>query len=512
LWEVGNRLWAEKIKVRLLPTAHLLRLVIRHSSFEFDSSFEFRHSSFRIDGTELTMSNKTWHLSRRTFIRGTGAAIALPWLNGMRPVAALADSGAAAAAPPVRFACLYFPNGAWLDHWIPKKDGTNYELPSSLQPIAGVRDQVLVLSGLDKANSHEGDGHYAKTANFLTGMHVNHTTGRDISAGGTSMDQLAAQKIGSLTPLPSLELGIDPVVSGVDGNVGYTRLYASYISWRAPNVPVAKELNPRAVYERLFGAKDASGKPLPSASAGADDRSLLDAALQDANDLRRKLGRDDQVKVDEYLESLRSVEKQIDFASKADARQWHPESQPPRFPAPDSRLPKDYQKHVELMLDLIVHAFWTDQTRIASFMFANAVSNRNFAPYIDGLEGGHHQLSHHQNDKDKIEQYSRINRWHVAQFARMMEKMRSVKEGAGTLLDNSMVLFGSGMSDGNRHDPANLPILLGGSGGGAIRTGRHLASPQGTPLCNLHLSMLDAMGVQVPRFGDSKEKLNGLTT
>lgn len=454
------------------------------------------------------MTTNSWQLSRRTFLRGAGAAIALPTLNAMKPLAALA--GDAAAKPPLRFGCLYFPNGAWPDAWVPKTTGADYELPFSLTPLQNVRDEVLVISGLDKANSHEGDGHYAKTANFLTGMHVNHTTGRDISAGGTSLDQVVAQKFGYLTPLPSLELGIDPVVSGVDSNVGYTRLYASYIAWRAPNVPMAREINPRAVYERLFGAKDARGKPIGSQASPDDDRSLLDAALQDAHDLRARLGRDDQVKMDEYLDSVRAVEKQLEFASKPDPREWHPEVPASDMTPPDPHIPRDYQKHVRLMLDLIVHAFWTDQTRLATFMFANAVSNRNFAPYIEGLGGGHHELSHHQNDKDKIEQYTKINRWHVQEYVRMLEKMRAIKEDDGTLLDHSMILMGAGMSDGNRHDPSNLPILLGGRGGGTLATGRHIAPGKNTPLCNLHLSLLGRLGVELPRFGDSTGMLRQL--
>jgi hypothetical protein len=370
--------------------------------------------------------------------------------------------------------------------------------------LASVKKDVLVLTGLDKAKSHEGDGHYAKDANFLTGLHVNKTDGRDISAGGISMDQLAAQQIGSATPLPSLEVGVDPVDSGVDTNVGYTRLYACYISWRAANIPVAKELDPRAVYERLFGAKDGAGK-----TTADDDRSLLDAALADANDLRRKLGRDDQVKMDEYLESVRSVEKQIEFTSKPDSRRWRPQMPANLTPPPELKR-HDHAKHVELMLDLIVLALQTDQTRIASFMFANSVSNHNFGSIVDGVHGGHHEMSHHSHDENKIRQYNLITRWHVSQYVRMLQKMRDIKEGPGTLLDNSLVLFGSGMSDGNRHNPADLPILLGGRAGGALAPGRHIASPEGTPLCNLYVTMLNAMGVVVPRFGDSTGKLKGL--
>jgi hypothetical protein len=460
------------------------------------------------------MAQKNWHLSRRTFLRGAGAALALPMLEAMTPLKALADAAPAAAggavAPPVRMAFMYFPNGAWPQAWVPAAAGADYELPFSLSPLETVKNEVLVLSGLDKAASHEGDGHYAKTANFLTGAHVNKTTGKDISAGGISVDQLAAQQVGDQTPLPSLELGIDPVVSGTDNNVGYTRLYASYISWRGPNLPVAREINPRSAYDRLFGPKDAQGRPITDGTASDDARSLLDMALEDANTLRGRVGRDDLAKVDEYLEAVRSVEKRVEYTTRKGVGRYQPTTPPEQLAQPPEHAPHDYGEHVRLMLDMMVLAFWTDSTRVASFMFANDVSGRNFSRMIDGVHGGHHEISHHKNDKDTIEEYKKINRWHVQQFARMVEKMRSMKEGERTLLDNSMVLFGSSMSDGNKHDPANLPLVLAGRGGGAISPGRHVANPGGTPLCNLYLSMLDRVGVQVPRFGDSTGKLAGL--
>jgi hypothetical protein len=460
------------------------------------------------------MARNSCYFSRRTFLRGAGATLALPMLDAMTPVRALAGAvpggSGEAAGPPVRMAFMYFPNGAWPEAWVPKTGGADYQTPFSLTPLEPVKDQVLVLSGLDKAASHEGDGHYAKTANFLTGAHVNKTTGKDISAGGISVDQLAALRVGDQTPLPSLELGIDPVVSGTDNNVGYTRLYASYISWRGPNLPVAREINPRSVYDRLFGPKDAAGRPVSDGSAADDTASLLDMALEDANTLRGRVGRDDLAKVDEYLEAVRSVEKRVQFTAQQGRHRWQPTTPPDPMAPPPEQQPHEYAQHVRLMLDLMVLAFWTDSTRVASFMFANDVSGRNFSRMIPGVSGGHHQISHHKKDKDTIEQYKKINRWHVEQFARMLQKMSSIKEGERTLLDNSMLLFGSSMSDGNKHDPANLPLVLAGRGGGAISTGRHLASPGGTPLCNLYLSMLDRAGVQVPRFGDSTGPLQGL--
>jgi len=434
---------------------------------------------------------RRYPISRRTFLRGAGAAIALPFLDAMRPVRA-----AGAAKPPVRFACLFFPNGVWKPGWIPKEAGADYELPFALTPLEKLKSEVLVLSGLDKAQSRDGDGHYAKTANFLTGLKVVKTTGKELGVGSVSLDQLIAAKVGRHTPLPSLELGVDPVVSGIDTVVGYTRLYGSHISWRAANLPVAKEINPRLVYERLFGA--AGG----SAARRADDRSLLDLALDDAKSLRRNLGRDDQFKLDEYLDSIRAVETRIDFFNKPDERPWKPAGPPDKPRPPRETPPRDYPEHCRLMLDLTALAFQTDQTRVVSFMFANDVSPRNFS-FVEGVRGGHHDMSHHSKQPEKIEQYQRINRWHVGQFASLCEKLRSIPEGDGTLLDNSLVLLGSSLADGNGHEPNNLPILLGGRGGGTVRPGRHIASPKNTPLCNLYVSILERAGAPVQAFGDS---------
>jgi hypothetical protein len=447
------------------------------------------------------MSTPKWQIPRRTFLRGMGAALALPVLDAMAPSRALAS--VARPKPPVRMACIYFPNGVWQDSWIPKAAGTGFELPYSLEPLRDFQSSFNVFSGLDKAASRRGDGHYAKTANFLTGEPVTKTTGKDISAGGISMDQLAAQHIGHLTPLPSLELAIDPVISGIDSNVGFTRLYGSYISWRSATLPVAREINPRFVYERLFGDKDESGNERRPGGLRFEDRqSLLDVALNDAHALRRRLGRDDQVKLDEYLESVRAVEKRIEFALKPDPREWQPETAPELPPPPGVKVPGDFREHIKLMLDLMVLAFQTDSTRILSFMFANDVSGRNFS-FLPGVSGGHHDMSHHESKEDKIQQYAEITRWHSEQLAYLLGRLRSIPEGEGTLLDNSMILFGSSISDGNRHDPNNLPIIVAGNGGGAFRTGQHIASPKDTPLCNLYLSMLDVMGVPLESFGDS---------
>jgi hypothetical protein len=439
-------------------------------------------------------------LTRRTFLRGAGVSLGLPLLDAMTPA-----FGAVPGAPPVRMACMYFPNGVWEKDWVPAKTGPDYELPFALQPLAPHKADVLVLTGLDKKHSHQGDGHYAKTANYLTGLPVYKTTGKDLSVGQASIDQYCAGRIGGRTPLPSLELGIDPVISGIDSNVGFTRIYGSYIAWRSATTPVAREINPRQAYTRLFGMKHATAGDPAAARKQEDDRKLLDLVLEDAQGLRGRLGRDDQMKFDEYLDSIRAVEKRIEFFSKPDPRDW--KAPEPGDYAPPPGAPGDHKAHVRIMFDLLTLAFQTDTTRISTFMFANDVSGKNFAGLIDGAKGAHHEFSHHENKKEKYEPYSKIVRWHVEQLAYLIEKMKAVKEGDGTLLDHTLLMFGSSFSDGNRHDPANLPILLAGRGGGTIVSGRHLAFPKGTPLCNLYVAMLERMGTAVEKFGDSTEAM-----
>jgi Protein of unknown function (DUF1552) len=325
----------------------------------------------------MTMNREIMNsrVSRRRFLRGTSAVLALPFLPSLARA-----SEAEKARPPLRTAFLYFPNGVWEKAWVPEKTGTDYELTPSLEPLASLKEDILVLSGLDKKNSHEGDGHYAKTANFLTGMPVAKTTGKNISSGGISVDQLIAAQIGSNTPLPSLELGTEPVISGIDSNVGYTRLYGSHISWQTASRPLAKEINPRVVYERLFG-KSVSGDTRKAESY----RNLLDFVLEDAKTVRGTLGRDDQFKMDEYLDSVRAVEKRIEFASRDRSRSWQPNVDASKFVVPEAGTPEDFREHIDVMLDLIVLAMQTDSTRVCTFMFANDVSGRNFS-FLEGLK------------------------------------------------------------------------------------------------------------------------------
>jgi hypothetical protein len=362
-----------------------------------------------------------------------------------------------------------------------------------------------------------GDGHYVKTAAFLTGTTITRTTGSDLRCGAVSMDQVAAGRIGNLTPLPSLELGIEPVTTGVDTNVGYTRLYGAHISWNTATTPLAKEINPQLAFDRLFRSSS------NSAQRAVPDRSVVDLVMEDAKRLQHRVGKADQQKLNEYLEAVRSVERRIEFDARRKTLEY---TEDPLVrieieklggriksfyadPAQASERSGDHSEHVRLMLDIMVLAFWSDSTRISTFMFGNAVSNKNFS-FLEGVKGAHHEMSHHENKEDKLEQYKRINTWHVAQTAYMLEKMDSIPEGEGTLLDNSMVLFGAGMRDGNAHNPHDLPVLLAGRAGGTLASGRHLVYPKNTPLCNLYQSMLRRMGTPVERFSDSTGELEGL--
>jgi hypothetical protein len=418
----------------------------------------------------------------------------------MAPSSALAQSKA--PQNPVRMAMLYMPNGVNTAHWYPEGAGRRFQLSATLEPLAGLNDDILVLSNLWNAGAKGGDGHYCKEAAILTCATLRKTPGVDL-ANGISVDQLAAQRLGERTPLPSLELGIAPVAVGVDLAVGYTRIYGSHISWSNANTPLPRELSPRGVYERLYRAGSAQ-----SGDAAKLDTLLLDRVLGDAKRLRAEVGAADGARLDEYLSLMRSIEQRVERASKGEKRDWkarvqlRPEAAPPEQPA-------SHEEHCKLMLDMIATAFQSDTTRISTFMFGNAVSNVSFR-FLDGVTLGHHDSSHHGKTEDKLRQYQIINRWHVAQYAYLLRKLKSMKEGDSTVLDNSMILFGSALSDGDSHSPHKLPIVLGGRGGGRIDAGQHLKYTEDTPLANLYVSMLDAFGAPVERFADSTGPLPGV--
>lgn len=439
-------------------------------------------------------------ISRRSVLRGMGASLGLPWLEAMSPTTALASTPHVKA--PVRLAALYMPNGVNISLWFPQGKGRDFQLTPTLEPLADVRDQITVFSNLWNEGSKGGDGHYVKECAILTCQTIRKTLGADLR-NGVSVDQFAAQKVAHETPLPSLELGISPVAIGVDAVVGYTRVYGSHIAWSSPTTPLAREINPRAVYERLFRA--ASGTNGNSAQM---DALLLDRVLGDAKRLRENVGAADRVRLDEYLSTMRSIEERVQRASTKTQKPW--KARVPLDPkAAPTDKPADHAEHVKLMLDMIAVAFQSDTTRVSTFMFGNAVSNVNFR-WLEGCSAGHHDVSHHQKDPDKLRQYALISKWHVAQYAYLLKKLKDMQEGESNVLDNSMVLFASALSDGDKHDMHNLPLVLGGRGGGRIDSGQHLVYAEDTPLANLYVSMLDAFGAPVERFSDSTGPLAGL--
>ena len=422
-----------------------------------------------------------------------------------RTASAGEKEGLAPDDAPVRMAALFVPNGVRQDMWTPKGVGRKFELSPTLQPLEGFKDQLLVVTNLWNQASNVGDGHYVKTSGFLTCTTINKSLGIDLNCNGRSMDQVAADYSSKLTPLPSLELGMDPVSTGVDTNVGYTRVYGSHIAWSGPTSPLARELNPASVFDRLFRAAH------PKHGTAKRDQLLLDRVLGDADQLKRRLGASDRQRMDEYLQSVRSIEKRLQNQQSDDIRNWKPLVPLDQKNRPSDERPEQYVEQVRLMLDMIALAFQTDTTRVCTFMFGNAVSGRNFS-FLDGVTGGHHDTSHHQNDTGKLRQYQLINRWHVEQYAYLLEKLRGMRERDGTVLDNSMILYGSGLRDGNSHNPHNLPILVGGKGGGRVSGGQHLEYGRDTPLANLYAAMLNAFGTGRTSFADSTEMLPGVLT
>lgn len=446
------------------------------------------------------------HIPRRTFLRGLGTLVALPHLDSLaragEPALGVVNTP---SGLPRRMAFVYVPNGANMADWTPSEFGSDFKLPYILEPLEPVRRDVLVLTGLthDKARPN-GDGagdHARASATFLTAAQARKTAGVDIRVG-VSVDQVVAQKAGDQTPFRSLELGCDRGQSSGSCDSGYSCAYQYNIAWRTPTAPMPPETNPRLAFERLFSAGPANETPEMRAKRRGYRRSVLDFVLEDARQLESKLGRTDQRKLDEYLSSVRDLERRIESSEKVRA-QLPPDAFPEGTPA-------SYEDHVKLMYDVMVLAFQTDTTRVASFIVAHDGSNRPY-PSI-GVNDGHHDLSHHGNDPHKKEQIAKINRFHLEQFAYFLRRLREVREGEGTLLDQCMIAYGSGIADGNAHAHDDLPVLLCGRGGGTITPGRHLKVPKETPMANLFLEMMDRMGVRQDRFGDSTGRLAGLAT
>jgi Protein of unknown function (DUF1552) len=444
---------------------------------------------------------KSLHLSRRAVLKGMGALVALPWLEAMMPRTLLGASSPVAA--PRRMAFMYVPNGIDMANWTPAAEGALTALPATLRPLVPFQKDLLVLSGLTLNTARpNGDGpgdHARAMASFLTGRQARKTHGADIRLG-ISVDQLAAQKIGHLTRFASLEIGCEGGKSSGNCDSGYSCAYSANLAWRTESSPVAKEVNPRQVFERLFSAPSKSDDK--AARRERYKQSILDFVGEDARQLKSRLGGTDQRKLDEYLTGVREIEQRLDRVEKT------VDLAAPAGAARPTGVPKDYREHLRLMADMLVLAFQTDLTRVATFVFANDGSNRSYRDY--GVSEGHHDMSHHGGSKDKKAKVQKINQFHIEQMAYLLGKLKSIKEGNATLLDNCMLVYGSGISDGNRHNHNELPILMAGSGGGTLKTGRHIRYAKETPLMNLYLNMLDRMDIHVDSFGDSKGRLASL--
>jgi hypothetical protein len=441
------------------------------------------------------------HLARRSFLRGIGATIALPFLDAMTPAFAAGRIGATNA--PRRMAYVYVPNGIIMKDWTPAAEGPAFEFPRILKPLEAYRNDFMVLSGLTHNTGRAlGDGpgdHARAAASFLTGIHPKKTAGADISLG-VSVDQIAAQKIGSATRFASLELGCEDgrLVGNCDS--GYSCAYSNSISWRTSTTPMPPEVNPRAVFERLFG--DASETPEVRAKRLAYNKSILDFVLDDTQRLKGDLGRTDRRKLDEYLDAVREIERRIEMAEH-DPKQFTPTIEKP------AGVPVEFADHVRLMFDLMTLAFQADLTRVSTFMICREGSTRTYREI--GVSDAHHPLTHHRNNPEWIEKVTKINCFHLEQFAYFVNKLKTTTDGDGTLLDRMMVVYGSGLADGNQHTHNDLPVVLAGTGNGALRPGRHVRYPKETPMTNLYVAMLDHMGVTPEHIGDSTGELQHLT-
>lgn len=445
----------------------------------------------------------TYKLSRRTALRGLGVSLALPWLEATW---AVAKAATAAETAPIRMGFIFVPNGVVMNKWRPKSEGYGFDLSPTLQPLSPFKDDMLVLSGLthDKGRANgDGPGDHARSASvFLTGSQPRKTDGEKIRSG-ISVDQMAAKHIGHKTRFSSLELGVDQGRSAGNCDSGYSCAYSSNISWSSESMPMGKEVNPRLVFERLFAGGKPSEVDKSQQQRSALQQSVLDFVAEDAKRLQARLGRNDNQKLDEYLTGVREIERRMEGKTS------QPADVDVDYKIPDG-VPGDFKDHIRMMCDMMVLAYQTDTTRVATMMFANAGDNKNYRKI--GVPDGHHDLSHHRDDPEKLEKISKIDRFNIEQLAYFIQRLKSIREGERTLLDNTMICYGSGLSDGNRHNHDDLPMLVIGSGGGTIDTGRHIRYDLETPMCNLYISLLERMDVHVPFIGDSTGKLPGLTT
>jgi len=438
------------------------------------------------------------HLDRRTFLRGIGTAVSLPFLDAMAP----AFAAPRAAKPPVRMAFVYVPNGIDMRNWNPSYEGKLGELPRILKPLEPMKDDILLLGNLTHNTGRallDGPGDHGRCCgSYLTGIQVKKTL-TNIKAG-VSMDQIVAKEVGQATRFASLEIGLEDARQSGDCDSGYSCAYTNNLAWRSETQPLPPILDPRALFERLFG-DGVILSPAAKARQAKYRRSILDFVTEDTKKLETNLGPTDRRKLDEYLSSIREVERQIEKA-ESDNSQIDPHMDKPYG------VPADFAEHFKLMTDMMTIAFQADLTRVMTFLVTHEGTSRAYREL--GISDGHHPLTHHRNQEELMEKVAQINVYHMKQFAAWLEKLKSIKEGDSTLLDHAMIVYGAGLSDGNRHLHEDLPTLIAGTGGGTIKTGRRIVARRETPMCNLFLSMMDRMGVRMEHFGDSTGKLDGL--
>jgi len=433
------------------------------------------------------------HLPRRTFLRSVvGGAIALPLLDSMIP--AMTAATKTAANPKTRLGFMYVPHGAVMDKWTPATEGAGFEFTPILKPLEPFRNQLLVVTGLaNKAAESQGDGggdHARSAPSFLSGVHPLRTEGEDVRAG-TTIDQIYAQKMGQDTPLPSLELGTED--TGLVGvcDVGYSCAYMNSISWRSPTQPLPMEINPRVVFERLFGDGSNAADRL---ARKQEDRSILDSITGEVSHLQTGLGARDRGKIADYLDNIREIERRIQMAEKRASMNIE-------VPETPIGVPDSFDEHAKLMYELQVLAFQAEITRVSTFMVARDLSQRTF-PQI-GVPEPHHSVSHHGNNPAMIAKLEKINVYHATLFAYFLERLRATPDGDGTLLDHSMIMYGSSMSNPNEHNHFPLPLLVAGGASGKLQGGRHLKFPERTPMSNLLVSLLEKAGIEKGSLGDS---------
>jgi hypothetical protein len=437
-------------------------------------------------------------LPRRTFLRGLGAAVALPWLESMTP----AMASAAASKPPVRMGFVYVPNGMDVRNWNLDYEGKLGSLSRIMKPLEPLRDEITVLSNLTHNNGRallDGAGDHGRCCgSYLTGIQPKKSA-TDIHVG-ISCDQIVANAIGNQTRFPSLELGMEDSRQAGDCDSGYSCAYTNNLAWRGETQPLPPVLDPRAMFERLFGT-DAGLSVEDRARRTRFRKSILDFVSDDTRKLQNDLGPTDRRKLDEYLSSIREIERQLERAEKDNAQINPGMAQPYGVPA-------DFAEHFKLMTDMLTVALQSDMSRVFTFLVTREGTSRSYREI--GIADGHHPLTHHRNDPALMEKVTQINTYHVQQFAGWVEKLKSIKEGDGSLLDNCMIVYGAGLCDGNRHNHEDLPTILVGRGGNYVKPGRRIVSRRETPMSNLFLTMMDRMNVPVEHFGDSTGRVNGL--